>query len=78
MDKLRTGIIGCGKIFPMHAVSVSKQERTELAAVCDTKKRPGRGDGREVRMQILYGLSGDDPDGEAGRGSYLHAPLSSS
>lgn len=38
MDKLRTGIIGCGKIFPMHAVSVSKQERTELAAVCDTKK----------------------------------------
>ena len=26
------------KIFPMHAVSVSKQERAELVAVCDTKE----------------------------------------
>ncbi len=38
MDKMRVGIIGCGKIFPMHAVSVSKLENAELAAVCDVKE----------------------------------------
>lgn len=42
MEKLRVGIIGCGKIFPMHAVSVSKQEQAELAAVCDCKEERAR------------------------------------
>lgn len=35
MKKFRVGIIGCGAIFPMHAISVSMCEDTELAAVCD-------------------------------------------
>lgn len=38
MKKLRAGIIGCGNIFPMHAVSVMEQENAELAAVCDMKE----------------------------------------
>ncbi|MDO5416580.1 MAG: Gfo/Idh/MocA family oxidoreductase [Lachnospiraceae bacterium] len=38
MKRIRAGIIGCGKIFPMHAVSVAKQEQTELIAVCDVKE----------------------------------------
>lgn len=37
MAKFKVGIIGCGKIFPMHAVSVSKQLNAELTAVCDNK-----------------------------------------
>lgn len=37
MSRLRAAIVGCGKIFPMHAVSVSKQEGAELVAVCDVK-----------------------------------------
>lgn len=38
MKKFRTGIIGCGHIFPMHAVSVIKQENAELVAICDNKE----------------------------------------
>ncbi|MEG0853239.1 MAG: Gfo/Idh/MocA family oxidoreductase [Angelakisella sp.] len=37
MARFRVGIIGCGKIFPMHAVSVSKQGNAQLVAVCDNK-----------------------------------------
>lgn len=35
MQKLRSVIIGCGAIFPMHATPVMNNEYTELAAVCD-------------------------------------------
>ncbi len=38
MHKLRIGIIGCGNIFPMHAVPVSELALTELVAVCDIKE----------------------------------------
>lgn len=37
MATIRVGIIGCGKIFPMHAVSVSKQPGVQIVAVCDNK-----------------------------------------
>jgi len=33
---MKAGIIGCGKIFPMHAVSIKKQPLVQLAAVCDS------------------------------------------
>jgi predicted dehydrogenase len=35
MRKYRAGIIGCGNIFPMHAVSVMEQENADLVTVCD-------------------------------------------
>lgn len=35
--KFRTGIIGCGHIFPMHAISITKQPQAQLCAVCDNK-----------------------------------------
>ncbi len=35
MQKLRSVIIGCGAIFPMHAVPVMNNEYTSLEAVCD-------------------------------------------
>jgi predicted dehydrogenase len=38
MGKLRVGIVGCGNIFPMHAISIKKNENLELVAVCDIKK----------------------------------------
>jgi len=38
MKKYRVGIIGCGAIFPMHAVPVANSEYTELVAVCDIKE----------------------------------------
>ncbi len=38
MKKFRVAIIGCGKIFPMHAVSLVHQKNVELVAVCDIKE----------------------------------------
>lgn len=38
MKKFRAGIVGCGNIFPMHAISVSKLHNVELVAVCDIKE----------------------------------------
>lgn len=37
MAKYKVGIVGCGNIFPMHAVSVSRLDNAELVAVCDIK-----------------------------------------
>lgn len=38
MRKLRVGIVGCGNIFPMHAISVKKNDNLELVGVCDVKE----------------------------------------
>lgn len=38
MKKYRVGIVGCGNIFPMHALPVIHDDRCELVAVCDNKK----------------------------------------
>lgn len=38
MSKLRAGVIGCGKISVMHAVSILKQPDAELVCVCDIRK----------------------------------------
>lgn len=37
MNKFRAAIVGCGNIFPMHALSVSSLENAEIVAVCDNK-----------------------------------------
>lgn len=33
---MRIGIVGCGKIFPMHAYSIKKIENIQLSAIADT------------------------------------------
>ncbi|MUV37255.1 Phthalate 4,5-cis-dihydrodiol dehydrogenase [Lentibacillus sp. JNUCC-1] len=38
MKKIKVGIIGCGRIFPMHALPVEVREDLELVAVCDIKE----------------------------------------
>lgn len=38
MKKLKVGIVGCGNIFPMHALPVTRMEMSELAAICDIKE----------------------------------------
>lgn len=38
MEKLNVGIIGCGRIFPMHALPVDEREDLNLVAVCDIKE----------------------------------------
>lgn len=36
--KLRAAVIGCGRISPMHIVSIKRIEYADLVAVCDTKE----------------------------------------
>ena len=36
--KLRVGIVGCGRILPMHATPATVLEEAQLVAVCDIKK----------------------------------------
>lgn len=36
--KFKAGIIGCGRILPMHAVPLSVSEEAEISAFCDIKK----------------------------------------
>ncbi|MEH6943907.1 Gfo/Idh/MocA family protein [Bacillus sp. JJ722] len=38
MKTLKVAIVGCGNIFPMHALSIGKLENVELIAVCDNKE----------------------------------------
>ena len=35
MSELKAAIIGCGTIFPMHALSIKALENVKLVAVCD-------------------------------------------
>jgi len=39
MAIIKTGIIGCGSIFPMHAESLRRIPGVKIAAVCDIKER---------------------------------------
>src|SRR5690554_2396370 len=52
MVKYKAGIVGCGNIFPMHAVSINEQKNVELAAVCDIKK--GRAKDRGGEFGVDY------------------------
>ncbi|MBQ9756374.1 MAG: Gfo/Idh/MocA family oxidoreductase, partial [Clostridia bacterium] len=38
MEKLRVGVIGCGRISVMHFVSIEQSEKALLVACCDVKK----------------------------------------
>ncbi|MDE5896817.1 MAG: Gfo/Idh/MocA family oxidoreductase, partial [Clostridia bacterium] len=38
MKKVRVGIVGCGRILPMHAVPATVLPQAELVAVCDSKE----------------------------------------
>ena len=38
MEKIKFGIVGCGKIGARHAEHIFKNERAELVAVCDIIK----------------------------------------
>ena len=54
--KLKTVIAGCGKIFPMHAVPVSRDPHAVLTAVCDVKPGACRGCGGALRLPGVYGF----------------------
>jgi UDP-N-acetyl-2-amino-2-deoxyglucuronate dehydrogenase len=78
--KYRVGIIGCGNIFPMHAVSVSKLQNAELAAVCDTKEERAREKAKEFNCEYYTDYKEMIDKGELDvihicLPHYLHAPV---
>ncbi len=54
MKRYRSAIIGCGNIFPMHAVSVTRCENAELVAVCDVKKDRADAKANEFGCKAYY------------------------
>ncbi len=50
MTKIRAAIIGCGTIFPMHALSLKELEEAELVAVCDEIKERAEEKGKEFNV----------------------------
>ncbi|MFW6271270.1 MAG: Gfo/Idh/MocA family protein [Bacillota bacterium] len=57
MEKIKTGIVGCGRIFPMHAVSITKQENVELVSVCDIKEKKAQKRAKEFNCKAYLDYS---------------------
>lgn len=78
--KLKTVIAGCGKIFPMHAVPVSRDPHAVFTAVCDVKpERAGAAAERfgcRAYTDFEVMLEQEKPDVvHICTPHYLHAPL---
>lgn len=54
MNKYRVGIVGCGNIFPMHAISVSSLECAEVVAVCDVKEDRAKAKAEEFKCSCYF------------------------
>ena len=53
MPKLRAAVVGCGNVFPMHAIPVNDMDGVELVAICDNKE-----DVLKWRMNEFPGVKG--------------------
>ncbi len=51
MNRFRVAIIGCGDIFPMHAVPINDLDCCELVAVCDIKPELAQQRARELNCR---------------------------
>ena len=76
----KTVIVGCGNIFPMHAVPVSKNSAARLAAVCDIKperaEKAARDFGCAAYTDFEAMLKAQQPDVvHLCLPHYLHAPF---
>ena len=54
MKKFKAAVIGCGIIFPMHAVSIARCPDAELVAVCDNKKERADEKAKEFGVKAYY------------------------
>lgn len=80
MHKLRVGIVGCGNIFPMHAISIKKNESLELVAVCDIKKDRADKEAKRFETNAYYNYETMLKDANLDvvhicTPHYLHAPM---
>ena len=38
LNKLKVGVVGCGKIFPMHVYSLLERDDVEVVSLADTNE----------------------------------------
>ena len=86
MNKLRSAIIGCGGIHPLHAAGIEQSSDTELAIVCDIDESKARRSAeenstpdRKVEYCTDYHDILNDPSVDAVHITlphYLHVPVS--
>ena len=81
MKKFKAGIVGCGNIFPMHAVPVKMLENAELVAVCDIKEDRARAKAKQFdcKYYLDYTEMIDKEELDVVHictPHYMHAPIS--
>ncbi len=81
MQKLRSVIIGCGAIFPMHAASIQANEYAQLVAVCDICENKAKARAQECNCRYYTDyqtmLEQEKPDSvHICLPHYLHTPVS--
>lgn len=54
MSKYRVGIVGCGNIFPMHAISINSLVTAEVVAVCDIKEKRAKAKAEEFNCKYYF------------------------
>lgn len=57
MDKVKIGLVGCGRISKNHIAAIEKNERIELVAVCDVVKERADQAGKETGAKVYYDLN---------------------
>ncbi len=54
MEKLRVGVIGCGRISVMHFVSIEQSNKAVLVACCDVKKNRADAIAEKYKVNAYY------------------------
>ena len=81
MSEIKAAIIGCGTIFPMHALSIQALEDVKLVAVCDIDKDKAQKKGKEFNVNFYTDykemVEKEKPDCiHICLPHYLHSPVS--
>jgi len=77
----RAGIVGCGNIFPMHAITIKQLENVELVAVCDVKEDRAKKEANKLNCKYYldYKEMIDEEDLDVVHictPHHMHAPIS--
>ena len=69
-EKLKTGIIGCGKVAGIHAAALTTISRSAFTAVCGKDKKTQ--ELRQIRGESIYQCLRNGKQGEIRCSNYLH------
>ena len=58
MDKIRTGLVGCGKVGHLHAKALQSLEESEFVAVCSRDPRRAGNFAETYRVEAYISYQG--------------------